>query len=47
MVEVYCRLIASKRRSFGMVPDELKEKVEARLKELGLNTDGEPIKQEA
>lgn len=43
MVEVYCRLITSKRRSFDAVPEELKDRVKTRLNELGYNTNGEPI----
>lgn len=40
MVEMYCKLIINKRRSFDKVPDEFKIEVEARLKELGYDTGG-------
>lgn len=44
MVEMYCKLIINKtRRTFDMVPDEFKTKVEARLKELGYDTNGDKL----
>lgn len=46
MVEMYCKLIISKRRPFAHVPDVFKDKVEARLKELGYDTNGDPIAME-
>ena len=41
MIEMSCKLIISKRRTFDRVPDVFKNDVEIRLKELGYNTDGE------
>lgn len=41
MIEIYCKLIIGKRRTFDMVPDNFKIDVEKRLKELGYNTSGE------
>lgn len=43
MVEMYCKLIISKRRSFDHVPNEFKDRVRVRLKELGYDTNGDPI----
>lgn len=43
MVEIYCQLIIKKRRTFEQVPDKFKDAVEARLKELGYDTHGDPI----
>jgi len=43
MIEVYCTLIINKRRTFDRVPDKFKMDVEARLKELGYHTNGNPI----
>lgn len=43
MIEVYCKLIIAKRRTFDAIPDEFKERVENRLIELGYNTNGDPI----
>lgn len=43
MIEVYCTLIINKRRTFDRVPDKFKMDVEARLKELGYDTNGNPI----
>ena len=43
MVEIYCKLIIEKRRSFDRVPDAFKSKVETRLKELGYDTNGVAI----
>lgn len=41
MVEIYCKLIIAKRRSFDKVPDNFKAEVEARLEELGYDTNGD------
>ena len=43
MIDIYCKLIINKRRSFDRVPDEFKEEVELRLAKLGYNTNGTPI----
>lgn len=43
MVEVYCTLIINKRRTFDRVPEKFKMDVQARLKELGYDTNGDPI----
>lgn len=43
MVGIYCTLIQHKRKSFDSVPAEFKEAVESRLKELGYDTNGDPI----
>lgn len=43
MVEIYCKLIIGKRRTFDKVPDNFKVAVEARLVELGYDTNGDPI----
>lgn len=43
MVEIYCKLIIGKRRSFDRVPDDFKEAVKARLKELGYDTNGDAL----
>ena len=43
MIEVYCKLIIGKRRSFDRVPEEFKMEVENRLKELGYDTNGDLI----
>lgn len=43
MVEIYCKLIISKRRTFDDTPANFKDGVEARLKELGYDTNGDPI----
>ena len=46
MIEIYCKLIINKRRSFDKVPDEFKESVKMRLTELGYDIDGNLISQE-
>ena len=46
MVEIYCKLIINGRRTFEQVPTNFKDEVEARLKELGYNTEGERISTE-
>ena len=43
MIEIYCKLIIGKRRTFDRVPGEFKMDVENRLKELGYDTTGDPI----
>lgn len=43
MIEIYCKLIINKRRTFDRVPDDFKENVEMRLKELGYDTNGDRI----
>lgn len=43
MVEIYCKLIISKRRAFDKVPDDFKMEVETRLKQLGYDTEGEVL----
>lgn len=43
MIDIYCKLIINRRRSFDRVPDEFKDDVALRLAELGYNTDGTPI----
>lgn len=43
MIDVYCKLIINKRRSFDRVPDEFKDDVALRLAELGYYTDGKMI----
>lgn len=45
MIEIYCKLIINKRRSFDKVPDEFKESVKMKLTELGYDTDGNQIDQ--
>ncbi len=44
MVEIYCKLIIAKRRMFDTIPTVFKEDVKNRLKELGYDTDGNPVK---
>lgn len=43
MIDIYCKLIIAKRRTFDKVPDDFKTKVEERLNELGYDTNGDPI----
>lgn len=43
MIEIYCKLIINKRRSFDKVPNEFKESVEMRLAELGYDKNGDLI----
>ena len=43
MIDIYCKLIITKRRTFDKVPDEFKTKVEEKLKELGYDTNGDSI----
>lgn len=46
MIELYCKLIIGKRRTFDRVPDNIKTDVETRLKELGYDTNGDLIASE-
>lgn len=43
MIEIYCKLIIGKRRTFDKVPDNFKMEVEARLKELGYDINGDRL----
>lgn len=43
MVDVYCKLIINKRRTFDRVPDIFKEEVKHKLRELGHDTNGDLI----
>ncbi len=43
MVEIYTKLIINKRRTFDQVPVKFQADVEARLTELGYDTNGDPI----
>lgn len=43
MIEIYCKLIIGKRRTFDRVPENFKADVESRLVELGYDTNGDPI----
>ena len=47
MIEVYCKLIINKRRTFDRVPSVFQMEVETRLKELGYDINGDPISVEA
>lgn len=47
MINLYCTLIIKKRKKFSDVPENLQPAVEARLRELGYDTDGEPLTEEA
>lgn len=40
MIELYCKLIITKHRTFNSIPDKDKPAVEARLKEKGYDTAG-------
>ena len=44
MIEIYCKLIINKRRSFDKVPDEFKKAVKDRLIDLGYDVDGNKFK---
>ena len=46
MVDVYVKLIIKKKRTFSSVPNNLKAAVEAKLLELGYDTNGDPIEEE-
>lgn len=41
MVEIYCKLIIAKRRTFDKVPDIFKDEVKAKLSELGYDINGD------
>lgn len=43
MVNIYCTLIINKRRSFDDIQEDFKEKVKARLKELGYDQNGDKL----
>lgn len=43
MVSLYATLIIEKRRTFDSVPAKLKSQVEAKLLEMGYDTNGNPI----
>lgn len=43
MVEIYCKLIINKRRTFDRVPDIFKNEVKSKLNELGYDTNGDLI----
>ena len=43
MIEIYCKLIINKRRSFDAVPSDFKEAVKMRLTELGYDVNGNPV----
>ena len=47
MVNLYCTLIINKRKKFSDVPETLKNAVKERLLELGYDTEGNPIAEEA
>lgn len=46
MIEIYCKLIISGRRTFDRVPEDFKEAVALRLVELGYDTNGELLTEE-
>ena len=43
MIDIYCKLIIAKRRTFDKVPDDFKTEVKEKLKELGYDTNGDLI----
>ena len=43
MIDIYCKLIINKRRTFDRVPENFRDDVKARLEELGYDTDGNPV----
>lgn len=45
MVEIYVKLIINKRRTFDQIPDKFKAEVEAKLREYGYDTNGDPIEE--
>ena len=46
MVDVYVKLIIKKKRKFSAIPKNMRAAVEARLLELGYDTNGDPIETE-
>ena len=44
MVDVYATLIINKRRTFNSVPAKLQPQVEARLREMGYDINGDPLR---
>lgn len=46
MISLYCTLIINKRKVFNEIPDKLREQVETRLRELGYDTNGNPLPME-
>lgn len=46
MVDVYAKLIIKKKRKFSSIPRNMQPAVEARLLELGYDTNGDPIETE-
>ena len=46
MVNLYCTLIINKRRTFDQVPEKIQNEVEAKLRELGYNVNGDLIVKE-
>ncbi len=47
MVNLYCTLIVNKRRKFEDVPANMQSAVEEKLRELGYDTNGDPLTEEA
>ena len=47
MINLYCTLIIKKRRPFSDVPVDLQAAVEEKLRELGYDTNGDPLSVEA
>ena len=43
MIEIYCKLIINKRRTFDKVPVAFQEDVKVRLRELGYDENGNPV----
>lgn len=43
MVNLYCTLIINKRKKFDDVPASLQDAVEAKLRELGYDTNGDKL----
>lgn len=46
MIDLYAHLIIEKQRPFSKVPNRYKDEVKARLKELGYDTNGDPINED-
>jgi hypothetical protein len=47
MVEIYCKLIIAKRRTFDKIPVAFQADVKTRLAELGYDTNGDIIAKES